>query len=264
MDHLDDLESESIYVLREAFNRLDRLGLLWSLGKDSGVLVWLARKAFFGRVPFPAVHIDTGSKFPEMYEFRDRYAKEWILDLVCGDCPPIDDIDPSLPPATRAAARKTAGLKALLSEHGFTGIIAGIRRDEEGTRAKERVFSPRGSDGAWDFRDQPGEFWDQFMTELPPGTHVRVHPLLHWREIDIWHYIRRENIPVVNLYFAKDGKRYRSLGDQDITFPVESTAATIDEIIEELDATRAAERSGRAMDSEAEDSFERLRVDGYM
>ncbi len=264
MDHLDDLESESIYILREAFNRLDRLGLLWSLGKDSGVLVWLARKAFFGRVPFPAVHIDTGRKFPEMYEFRDRYAKEWNLDLVCGDCPPIEEIDPSLPPATRAAARKTAGLKALLSEHGFTGIIAGIRRDEEGTRAKERVFSPRGSDGAWDFRDQPGEFWDQFMTELPPGTHVRVHPLLHWREIDIWHYIRRENIPVVNLYFAKDGKRYRSLGDQDITFPVESTAATIDEIIEELDATRTAERSGRAMDSEAEDSFERLRVDGYM
>lgn len=264
MDHLDYLESESVYILREAFNRLDRLGLLWSLGKDSGVLVWLARKAFFGRVPFPAVHIDTGKKFPEMYEFRDRYAKEWNLDLVCGDCPPIDDIDPSLPPATRAAARKTAGLKALLDEHGFTGVIVGIRRDEEGTRAKERVFSPRGSDGGWNFRDQPGEFWDQFMTELPPGTHVRVHPILHWREIDIWHYIRRENIPVVDLYFAKDGKRYRSLGDQDITFPVESTAATIDEIIEELDATRTAERSGRAMDSEAEDSFERLRVDGYM
>ena len=264
MDHLDYLESESIYILREAFNRLDRLGLLWSLGKDSGVLVWLARKAFFGRVPFPAVHIDTGKKFPEMYEFRDRYAKEWNLDLVLGDCPPIEEIDPSLPPATRAAARKTAGLKALLSDHGFNGVIAGIRRDEEGTRAKERVFSPRGSDGAWDFRDQPGEFWDQFMTELPPGTHVRVHPLLHWREIDIWHYIRRENIPVVDLYFAKDGKRYRSLGDQDITFPVESMASTIDEIIAELESTRTAERSGRAMDSETEDSFERLRVDGYL
>ncbi len=219
-------------------------------------------------MPFPAVHIDTGKKFPQMYEFRDRYAAEWNLELVLGDCPPIEDIDPSLPPATRAAARKTAGLKALLREHGFTGVIAGIRRDEEGTRSKERVFSPRGSDGTWDFRDQPGEFWDQFMTELPPGpptgAHLRVHPLLHWREIDIWHYIRRENIPVVDLYFAKDGKRYRSLGDQDITFPVESTASTIDEIIKELDATRTAERAGRALDAETEDSFERLRVDGYL
>jgi sulfate adenylyltransferase subunit 2 len=264
MDHLDKLESESIYILREAFNKVEKLGLLWSLGKDSGVLVWLARKAFFGRVPFPVIHIDTGKKFPEMYAFRDRYTKEWELDLICGDCPPIEEIDPSLPPATRAAARKTAGLKALLQDHGFTGVIAGIRRDEEGTRAKERVFSPRADDGSWDFRNQPSEFWDHYMTELPPSSHVRVHPLLHWNEIDIWRYVQRENIDVVDLYFTRDGKRYRSLGDQDITFPVDSNAATIEEIIAELESTRVAERSGRAMDSETEDSFERLRVDGYL
>ncbi len=264
MDHLDKLESESIYILREAFNKIGRLGLLWSLGKDSGVLVWLARKAFFGRVPFPAIHIDTERKFPEMYAFRDRYTKEWGIDLIRGICPPIEEIDPTLPPATRAAARKTAGLKALLRDHGFTGIIAGIRRDEEGTRAKERVFSPRADNGSWDFRNQPGEFWDHYMTELPPGSHVRIHPLLHWNEIDIWRYVQRENIPVVDLYFARDGKRYRSLGDQDITFPMDSNAANIDEIIEELSSTRIAERAGRAMDAEAEDSFERLRVDGYM
>jgi len=264
MDHLDRLESQSIYILREAFEKIAPLGMLWSVGKDSNVMIWLARKAFFGHVPFPAVHVDTGKKFPEMYAFRDRYAKAWGLDLVLGECPPIETIDETLPPATRAAARKTEGLKRLIAAHGFTGIIAGIRRDEEGTRAKERVFSPRGLAGEWDFRDQPPEFWNQFNTDFPPGTHLRIHPILHWTEIDIWRYIQREGIPVVDLYFARDGKRYRSLGDRDITFPVESTASTIAEIIAELEETRVAERSGRAMDHEAEDSFERLRIAGYM
>ena len=264
MDHLDRLESQSIYILREAFNRIDRLAMLWSMGKDSNVMVWLARKAFFGRVPFPLIHVDTGKKFPEMYAFRDRYAKEWGVDLVCGSCPPVDEMDATLPPAARSAARKTAGLKTLIAEHGFTGVIAGIRRDEEGTRSKERVFSPRGEAGKWDFRDQPPEFWDQFNTDFPPGTHLRVHPVLQWTEIDVWRYIERENIPVVDLYFSKGGKRYRSLGDQDVTSPVESAAATIAEIIVELEGTRVAERSGRAMDHESEDAFERLRVEGYM
>ncbi|MFQ5785012.1 MAG: sulfate adenylyltransferase subunit CysD [Alphaproteobacteria bacterium] len=264
MDHLDRLESESIYILREAFNKFERLAMLWSVGKDSNVMVWLARKAFFDHVPFPALHVDTGKKFREMYAFRERYAKEWNLNLVTGDCPPIDEIDETLPPAARAAARKTAGLKRLIEVHGLTGIIAGIRRDEEGTRAKERVFSPRGEAGQWDFRDQPPEFWDQFKTEFPPGTHLRIHPLLHWTEIDIWRYIEREDIPVVDLYFASNGKRYRSLGDEDITFPVDSDATTIAEVIAELEETKVAERSGRAMDHEAEDAFERLRVEGYM
>lgn len=147
MDHLDALESQSIYILREAFNKIDRLGLLWSLGKDSNAMVWLCRKAFMGHVPFPVVHVDTEKKFPEMYEFRERYTTEWNLTLIRGVCPPLEQIDPTLPPAARAAARKTAGLKALLERERFTGVLAGIRRDEEGTRAKERVFSPRGEAG---------------------------------------------------------------------------------------------------------------------
>ncbi len=264
MEHLDVLESRTIYILREAFNKIDNLAMLWSLGKDSNAMLWMAKKAFFGHVPFPLVHIDTEKKFPEMYAFRDRYAKEWNLELKSGKCPPVEEMDPTLPPAARSAARKTAGLNAMLEKEKFTGLIAGIRRDEEGTRAKERVFSPRGGHNKWDFRDQPPEFWDQFKTDFAPDTHIRVHPILHWTEIDIWRYIQREGIPIVDLYFSKNGKRYRSLGDQDITFPVDSEASTLDEIIEELQETKIAERSGRAMDHESEDAFERLRADGYM
>jgi sulfate adenylyltransferase subunit 2 len=264
MDHLDVLESKSIYIIREAFNKIEKLAMLWSIGKDSNVMLWMARKAFFGNIPFPLLNIDTGKKFPEVYEFRDRIRKEWDLDVRIGTCPPVEEMDPSLPPAARSAARKTAGLKKLIADGGYTGLIAGIRRDEEGTRAKERVFSPRSEHNTWNFRDQPPEFWDQFNTEFAPGTHVRIHPLLHWTEMDIWLYTRRENIPLVPLYFAKNGKRYRSLGDHDITFPVDSTASTLDEIIDELRRTKIAERAGRAMDHEAEDAFERLRADGYL
>ncbi|MGB0681987.1 MAG: sulfate adenylyltransferase subunit CysD, partial [Magnetovibrionaceae bacterium] len=216
MDHLDRLEHQSIFIFREAYNRLDNIAMLWSLGKDSNVMVWLALKAFFGKVPFPMIHVDTGKKFAEMYDFRDQYEKEWGLNLIRGTCPPVEEMDPSLPPAARSAARKTYGLKKILDEYGFNGVFAGIRRDEEGTRAKERFFSPRGEDRKWDAKDQPPEFWDQFKTDFPPGTHLRIHPLLQWTEIDIWRYTQREGIPVVPLYYAKDGKRYRSLGDQDI------------------------------------------------
>ena len=264
MDHLDQLEAQSVYILREAFNKIDRMAMLWSLGKDSNVMIWLARKAFFGYVPFPVMHIDTGRKFPEMYAFRDWAVREWKLNLVLEECPPVEEVDASLPPAARSAARKTLGLRNAIGKHAFTGIVAGIRRDEEAIRAKERVFSPRGDAGQWDFRDQPPEFWDFFNTDLPPGTHLRIHPLLHWTELDIWLYTRREGIPVIDLYFAKGGKRYRSLGDRDITNPVPSTASTLDEIIAELKATRTPERAGRAMDHETEDAFERLRADGYM
>ncbi len=264
MDHLSQIENQSIYIFREAFNRLDKVAMLWSLGKDSNVMIHLARKAFFGHVPFPVLHVDTGRKFPEMYAFRDRYVKEWSLNFLSEPCPPLEEMDKSLPPAARSAARKTAGLKAAIKKHNFQALFAGIRRDEEATRAKERVFSPRGVSGQWDFRDQPPEFWDHFKTDFPVGTHIRVHPLLHWTEVDIWLYTKRENIPIIPLYLAKDGKRYRSLGDRDITFPIESEAATIDEIIEELRTTRQAERAGRAMDHESEDAFERLRADGYM
>ncbi|MCF8469218.1 MAG: sulfate adenylyltransferase subunit 2 [Parvibaculum sp.] len=264
MDRLDQLESQSIFIFREAFNKIDKIAMLWSLGKDSNVMIWLARKAFFGHIPFPVMHVDTGKKFPEMYDFRDRYAGEWGLNFIREECPPLETIDDTLPPAARSAARKTEGLKLAIKKHGFNALFAGIRRDEEATRAKERVFSPRGLAGQWDFKDQPPEFWDQFKTDFPPGTHIRIHPLLHWTEIDIWLYTQREQIPTIPLYFSKDGQRYRSLGDKDITSPIASTASTIEEIIEELRTTRISERSGRAMDHESEDAFERLRADGYL
>jgi sulfate adenylyltransferase subunit 2 len=264
VNRLDALEAQSIFIFREAHARLRSVALLWSLGKDSNVMVWIAHKAFFGRVPFPVLHVDTGKKFPEMYAFRDRYAAQWRLDLKIEPCPPVEEVDPSLPPAARSAARKTEGLKLALDKYGFDALIAGIRRDEEPTRAKERVFSPRGQEGGWDIREQPPEFWDHFNAAPPPGAHLRVHPILHWTESDIWQYTRREGIPIIPLYLARDGKRYRSLGDADITFPVASEAATVDEIITELRATRVPERSGRAMDHETEDAFERLRVAGYL
>ncbi|MBC6496796.1 MAG: sulfate adenylyltransferase subunit 2 [Alphaproteobacteria bacterium GM7ARS4] len=264
MDMLKRLEDESIYILREAYHAFERLAILWSLGKDSNVMIWLAKKAFFGRVPFPAVHVDTGKKFKEMYAFRDTYAKTWKLDLVRGLCPDLGTIDDTLTPAARSAARKTEGLKNIVREKGYQGLILGIRRDEQATRAKERFFSPRGESGAWDIRDQPPEFWGQYNTSFSPNTHVRVHPLLSWSEVDIWRYIERESIPVVDLYFSKKGKRYRSLGDKDITHPIDSDAKTVKEIIAELETTKVSERAGRAMDHEREDAFERLRADGYM
>lgn len=240
-------------------------------------MIHLARKAFFGRVPFPLIHCDTELEMDEVYAFRDKYAKEWGINLISYICPPIEETDASLPHAARVASRKTLGLKQVLEKHGFTGVIAGIRRDEEGTRAKERYFSPRGQEGNWDVKDQPPEFWNQFKTDFAPGTSLRIHPLLHWTEMDIWQYIRQEDIPVVPLYYARPwhdcfgknfgGKimRFRSLGEKGITFPVESTAATIDEIIEELRTTKVSERSGRPMGAdEDESSFERLREAGYM
>ncbi len=264
MDALTRLEQHSIFVLREAFSRLDRIALLWSIGKDSNTLLWLIRKAFFGRVPFPVMHLDTGLEFPETYAFRDALVADWGLDLIKDACPPIEETDPSLPPGARVAARKTLGLRAALARYGFNGIIAGIRRDEQATRAKERVFSPRANDGAWDSRHQPPEFWDQFNTQPLPGSHLRIHPILAWTELDIWRYVEREGIPLVPLYFARDGKRFRSLGEIGITHPIDSDAATIPEIIAELEQTRTEERAGRTMDHEAEDAFERLRADGYM
>ena len=266
MSELDALESQSIYILREAYNKIGKLGMLWSIGKDSNVLLWLARKAFLGHLPFPLIHIDTSYKIPEMIAFRDRMVEEWGLELIIGRNTAALEagMGPEKGRVVCCTALKTEGLKRTIEEHGFTGIIAGIRRDEEGTRAKERVFSPRGGDSRWDFRDQPPEIWDQYKTEFPDGTHMRIHPLLHWSELDVWRYIGRENIPLVDLYFAKDGKRYRSLGCAPCTAPIASTAATVDEIIAELEDTRIAERAGRAQDQEAEDAFERLLVDGYM
>lgn len=277
MNHLDRLEAQSIFIFREAFHAIDKLAMLWSFGKDSNVMIHLARKAFFGQVPFPLIHCDTELEMDEVYAFRDRYAKEWGVNLISHVCPPLDATDESLPHAARVASRKTLGLKEVIDTFGFVGIIAGIRRDEEATRAKERVFSPRGQEGNWDVKEQPPEFWDQFKTDFAPGTSLRVHPLLHWTELDIWLYIQRENIPIVPLYFAKpygvlegrdfQGKsmRFRSLGEKGITWPIESTADTLESIIAELKVTKVSERSGRPMGAdEDESSFERLRADGYM
>src|SRR3546814_10603091 len=197
-----------------------------------------------------------------MYEFRDRYAAEWELDFRRGTCPPLEEIDASLPPAARSAARKTEVLRQAIAKHELKAVIAGIRRDEQATRAKERVFSPRGETGAWDFRDQPPEFWDQYKTDFPPGTHIRIHPLLHWTELDIWLYTRREEIPIVPPYLSRDGKRYRSLGDQDIPFPTESEAASIDEIIVELKPTNTPERPGPPMDPTGQTASDRRRATG--
>jgi sulfate adenylyltransferase subunit 2 len=263
-DHLHALEQQSIHVIREAFARLKPLAMLWSIGKDSNTLLWLARKAFLGRVPLPVILLDTGNEFPEVYALRDRLVAEWQLQAINVTCPPVEDTDASLPPAARAAARKTLGLKQNIAERGWRGVMLGIRRDEQPVRGKERVFSPRRSDGSWDVRDQPAELWDAYQTDFPLDMHVRVHPLLSWTELDIWRYIEREELPVCELYFARNGMRYRSLGEADITRPVESSAASVADIIRELETSRDSERGGRTMDREREDSFERLRAAGYM
>ncbi len=263
-EHLDELEAGSIYILREAYRCVNPLCMLWSMGKDSTALLWLARKAFFGTVPFPVAQLDTEMELPEVYAFRDTIAREWGLDLRVELCPPETEVDQTLAPASQAAARKTEGLKRLLERERFKGVIVGIRRDEQATRAKERVFSPRAVSGDWDVRNQPAEFWGHYATEVPQGSHVRIHPLLRWTEVDIWKYHLRESIPLVPLYFAREGKRYRSLGEKNITVPIESTAATLEEIIIELESTTAPERAGRVMDHDSEDAFERLRSAGYM
>ncbi|CAK0770709.1 sulfate adenylyltransferase subunit 2 [Azospirillaceae bacterium] len=261
---LDELESRTLYILREAFAKAKPLCMLWSIGKDSNALLWMARKAFFGVVPFPLVQLDTGMELPEVYEFRDMLVKSWALDIKVEECPPESEVDQTLPPASRSAARKTAGLRNLIQRDGYRGIFLGIRRDEQSMRAKERVFSPRTVDGAWDFKDQTPEFWNLYHTEVPEKAHIRIHPILHWTELDIWRYTQRENIPIVPLYLARNGMRYRSLGERNITFPIVSNASSISEIITELATTREPERAGRAMDRETEDSFERLRAAGYM
>jgi len=293
MDHLGQLESRSIFLLREAYHAFPRLCMLWSIGKDSTVLLWLARKAFFGHVPFPLLHIDTRHKIPQMIAWRDRLAREWNLDVryACNEealqarqtFP-----DGSTDRLTCCRLLKTAALAQALSGEGvryrydrdrdgyvqdpsqtpFEGVIVGLRADEEGSRSKERYFSPRDRGNLWDVSTQPPEFWNQYNTDFPPGAHVRVHPLLDWTEVNIWEYIHREQIPTVGLYYdAGAGTRYRSLGCAPCTFPVPSRASTPAEIVAELSCgqfCRVAERSGRAQDREGGGGLEALRRDGYM
>lgn len=265
-DHLDSLESQSVYIIREAHKKFENLGMLWSIGKDSTTLLWLVRKAFMGRIPFPLVHVDTSYKFPEMIEFRDRLAKEWGAELVTGSNAAA--LEAGMGHAKGrfecCTALKTQALQKLIEERGYKGIFLGIRRDEEGSRAKERYFSPRGKNFEWNVKDQPPEFWDQFNTAFSPDTHVRIHPILHWSELDVWEYIRREKIPTCGLYFARNGKRFRTLGCVPCCAPVDSSAADIDAIIEELKVTTTPERAGRAQDHEKAYMMQKLRTLGYM
>jgi sulfate adenylyltransferase subunit 2 len=267
LTHLGQLENRSIYVIREAYRHFRNMAMLWSIGKDSTTLLWLVRKAFFGRVPFPVVHIDTGCKFPEIYQFREEYAKKWNLDLVVARNE--EALTAGMSPNTGeklacCSALKTEALRQAIARFKFQALLLGIRRDEHGIRAKERYFSPRDEQFQWDYRNQPLELWHQYRAQAEDGSHLRVHPLLHWREVDVWSYVRQENIPIVPLYFAKDGRRYRSIGCAPCCAPVPSTAATLDEIIEELLTTRTAERSGRAQDKESAYTMQKLRSLGYM
>jgi len=263
------------------------------MGKDSTVLLWLARKAFFGHVPFPLIHIDTHYKIPEMITYRDQLVKDMKLSMVVGSN--LESLkekrtfpDGNVDRLTCCKLLKTDALTQTLNGIGvrfrynhdthryeeekdpqpFTGIIVGVRADEEGSRSKERYFSPRDYQNEWDIADQPPEFWNQYKTDFAPGTNVRIHPLLDWTELNIWEYILAENIPTVSLYYNQgNGMRYRSLGCYPCTNPVESTAKNVEEIIEELKVGKfanIAERSGRAQDKDDGGSLETLRREGYM
>jgi len=266
MDHLDELESRSIYIIREAFEQFKKIGLLWSIGKDSTALLWLCRKAFYGKLPFPVVHIDTSFKFPAMYEFRDKYAKEWNLNMVIGRNKKALDEGMCVEKGALVCctALKTEGLKQIIDKHKFKALLLGIRRDEHGIRAKERYFSPRDTEFKWNYKDQPPELWDQYKSKAEGETHIRVHPMLHWTELDIWRYVKRESIPISDMYFSKNGMRYRSLGCHPCCHPVESNASNIDEMIKELETTKTAERSGRSQDKENAYMMQKLRSLGYM
>jgi len=293
MDHLERLEAKSVYILREAYREFNHLAMLWSIGKDSTVLLWLARKAFFGHCPIPLVHIDTHFKIPQMIAYRDQLAANWNLNILYGENAEALKNKRTFPDGkvdrlTCCKFLKSEALRKTISgdwpryrfdhqrgdyvqdenKEMYTGVIVGARADEEGSRSKERYFSPRDKENDWDVGDQPPEMWNQFKTDFAPGTHVRVHPLLDWTELNIWEYIQRENIPIIDLYFDRgDGTRYRSLGCAPCTKPIESNAQNVEEIIEELRTGKfanIAERSGRAQDAEDGGGLETLRREGYM
>ncbi|MDR0665695.1 MAG: sulfate adenylyltransferase subunit 2 [Helicobacteraceae bacterium] len=292
MNKLDKLESQSVFIIREAYKSFKNVGMLWSIGKDSTVLLWLAKKAFFGHIPFELIHIDTNYKIPEMIAYRDKTAKELKLRLVVGQnkealknkktfADGIDRISCCKELKSVALKRTLDGSwsrkiydpkKDAWEEHKsaetYNAVIVGVRSDEEGSRSKERVFSARDEKSEWDASLQPPELWNLYKTEFAPKTHVRVHPLLEWTELNIWEYIDREKIPVIPIYFDQgEGKRYRSLGCYPCTSPVESAAKNPAEIIKELVSGKfknIAERSGRAQDKEGGGTLEALRKEGYM
>lgn len=264
--YLQELESKSIYIIREAYYQFKKVALLWSIGKDSTTLLWLTRKAFFGKIPFPVIHLDTSYKFKEIYDFRDEYVRKWDLNLIIAKNEGAlnKHMYPEKGRFICCTQLKTDALKKVINKYKFDALYLAIRRDEHGIRAKERVFSPRDEDFKWDYLNQPAELWEQYQNKQNDEEHVRIHPLLAWREIDVWEYVRSEKMPIVSLYFAKKGKRYRSVGCECCCNPIDSNADTIDKIINELETTRISERSGRAQDKERSFMMQKLRSLGYM
>jgi len=294
--HLKRLEAESIGIMREVAAEFRNPVLLYSIGKDSSVMLHLARKAFFpGKLPFPLLHIDTGWKFREMIAFRDDTVRRLGLDLVVhtneeGRARGINPITSGS--ALHTAVMKTEALKQALDRHAFDAALGGARRDEEKSRAKERIFSVRSADHGWDPKNQRPELWRLYNTRLRERQSMRVFPLSNWTELDIWEYIAAEEIPVVPLYFAKprpvinrggvlimvdDNRlplepgecpelrriRFRTLGCYPLTGAIEATAATPAQIVAELRETRQSERQGRLIDSDEEAAMERKKREGY-
>ncbi|GAA5317750.1 MAG: sulfate adenylyltransferase subunit CysD [Candidatus Pelagadaptatus aseana] len=296
LTHLKLLEAESIQIFREVAAEFENPVMLYSVGKDSSVLLHVARKAFHpGKIPFPMLHVDTTWKFREMIEFRDRIAKEYGFDLLTHTNP--EGLAMGVGPFTHGSAKhtdimKTQALKQALDHYKFDAAFGGARRDEEKSRAKERVYSFRDKNHRWDPKNQRPELWNIYNSAVDPGESIRVFPLSNWTELDIWQYIFMENIEIPDLYFAKerpvvekDGVlimvdddrmpldegeepemkmvRFRTLGCYPLTGAVESEAATLPEIIQEMLLTKTSERQGRVIDSDSAGSMEKKKMEGY-
>jgi sulfate adenylyltransferase subunit 2 len=296
LTHLQKLEAESIHIMREVAAEFDNPVMLYSVGKDSAVLLHLARKAFApGKIPFPLLHVDTDWKFKEMIEFRDQMAAEHGFELLVHKNQ--DGIDMGVGPFTHGSAKhtdimKTQGLKQALDKYGFDAAFGGARRDEEKSRAKERVYSFRDKNHRWDPKSQRPELWNVYNGKVNKGESIRVFPLSNWTELDIWQYIYLEGIKIVPLYLAekrpvveRDGSlimvdddrmpiaddeevmmknvRFRTLGCYPLTGAVESTAATLPEIIQEMLLTKTSERQGRVIDHDSSGSMEKKKMEGY-
>ena len=295
LSHLDELEAEAIYIIREVAAECEKPVMLYSIGKDSSVMLHLALKAFYPeKPPFPFLHVNTTWKFKEMIEFRDKTAKKYGLDMI--EYINEEGVKKGINPFDHGSAytdiMKTQALKQALDKYGFTAAFGGGRRDEEKSRAKERILSFRNAQHAWDTKNQRPDMWKLFNTKIQKGEEVRVFPLSNWTEADIWEYIERENIEIPSLYFAKerpvvyrDGNiimvdddrmklrpgekiemksvRFRTLGCYPLTGGVESTADTLPEIIEETLSAVSSERTTRVIDNEAAGSMERRKREGY-